>query len=181
MIATKNLQRTSSTDLEVAIDRNTRVFRNETYWAGRWWSALKKVLDSSTRTQADIANELGVTPQRVNQILRNEPDLRFSTIVRIALAMDHIPHLVLEPIERYADRYYHATSMLVDENGRIAKVAVREYHHTDTKDLWTEWSEHPDPSKQKVEVHVVVGRLGRTGVQTHSPSIAPKNSGEKLR
>lgn len=57
-------------------------------------SCIQKRMSELEITKADLARELGVTPQRVTQIIRSD-DLKWSTIIRICYVLDITPDNLL--------------------------------------------------------------------------------------
>ncbi|MBS1562495.1 MAG: helix-turn-helix transcriptional regulator [Bacteroidetes bacterium] len=104
-------------DETVVIKENIKAFSDPDYWFDVWFM---KLLGSKGATKGvTIARRMGVSKSRVSDIVNDEADVQVSTLIKFALAVGFIPHLVMEPVEDYAKRVHNNSLMRVDRSDNI--------------------------------------------------------------
>lgn len=65
---------------------------------------LAEILRQSGRSQRELAESLGMTQSAISATLRGRyPDLRVSTLVRLATGLGYQVRIVMEKVEKAAD------------------------------------------------------------------------------
>lgn len=99
------------------LEHNAARSKNPFLWEGLWWMFLRRMIEKAGRSV--ILEETGMKKQYLSNALKEETDIRMSSIVRIALAAGMIPHLVLEPILQYARRRALGMPLMVRIDGEV--------------------------------------------------------------
>jgi transcriptional regulator with XRE-family HTH domain len=66
--------------------------------------AITQLMERSAMSRAQLAERLGTSRANVTQLLRGKPDLKLSTLVRIAAALDATVTVELAPARAKASR-----------------------------------------------------------------------------